>query len=185
MKVLNLPASGPFAQPPEVRRSIFRLGMFLLACVMALAIAVAFHYETASADSTASAESDVRMAEMTVGTNNQLNFAKVGFIDIPDDLDGGLWNDTGSLDNVTFTHDGQNYTVNALYYTEFQGDTQYLLVHADLPLPPGLTLQFAEQQYVVADAVEIGWGESVYRWDLEGNPGWAEGSIQEVSLTAP
>ena len=179
MRELNLPASGPFAQPPEVRRSIFRLGMFLLACVMALVIAVAFHYETASADS------DVWTAEMTVGANNQLNFAKVGFIDIPDDLDGGLWNDTGSLDNVTFTHDGQDYTVNALYYTEFQGDTQYLLVHADLPLPAGLTLQFAEQQYNVADAVEIGWGESVYRWALEGNPGWAEGSIQAVSLTAP
>ena len=179
MKRLNQPISWPIAEAPPVRKSFFRLSMFVLACAMALFVAVALHYETASADS------EVWTAEMTVGSNDQLNFTKVGFLDIPDELDGGLWNDTGSLDNSTLIYAGQDFTVNALYYTEFQGESQYLLVHSDQPLPAGLTLQFAEHQYNVADSVEIGWGESVYRWDLEVNPGWAEGSIQAVSLTAP
>ena len=178
MRRLNQPEFGPIAGALAVRKSSFRLGMFVVACVMALVVAIALQFETASADT------HVWTAEMTVGYNDQLNFTKVGFLDIPDDLDGGLWNETGSLDSATFTHEGQDYTVAALYYTEFQGVSQYLLIHANQPLPSGLTLQFAEQQYDIADAVEIGWGESVYRWELEAHPGWAEGSTQALSLTA-
>ncbi len=179
MKRLNQPISWSIAEAPPVRKSFFRLSMFALAVVMAMVIAIALHHETASANT------EVWTAEMTVGANNQLDFEQLGFLDIPDEQDGAYWHETGSLNNTTFTHAGLDFTVNALYYTEFEGESQYLLVHSDQPLPAGLTLQFAEHQYNVADSVEIGWGESVYRWDLEINPGWAEGSTQVVSLTAP
>ena len=153
--------------------------LLLVASALAATLIIVLFHQSASANT------EVWTAEMTVGSNDQLNFTKVGFLNIPDDLDGGLWDETGRLDNTTITYEGQDYTVNALYYTEYQGESQYLLVHSDQPIPAVLTLQFAEHQYDVADAVEIGWGESVYRWELEVNPSWAEGSIQPVSLLAP
>ena len=147
--------------------------------VLLLAMAVGLHLRTASADTT------VWWTQMTVGVNDQDSFEQLGFLDIPDELDGGFWNDTGSLDDPTFTHAGVDYTVSAIYYPDFSGANQYLFLHLDHPLPDGFIFQAGGVQHEIADATALGWSHSHYMWELDSSPGWAEGDALQVSLITP
>ena len=150
----------------------------LVATVLVLAAIFGLHPGTANADTT------VWSAEMTVGINEQNTFDQLGFLDIPDELDAGFWDDTGSLDNTTFTHAGVAYTVSAIYYPDFSGDHQYLFLHLDHPLPEGLSFEAGGVKREIADATALGWSQSLYMWELDTSPGWAAGSTQAVFLTA-
>ncbi len=100
MKGLKESTVGKMAGASPFRRTSRRL--LLVASALAVTLIIVLFHKSASANT------EAWTAEMTVGSNDQLNFTKVGFLNIPDDLDGGLWDETGRLDNTTITYEGQD-----------------------------------------------------------------------------
>ena len=81
MKGLKESTVGKMAGASPFRRTSRRL--LLVASALAVTLIIVLFHKSASANT------EAWTAEMTVGSNDQLNFTKVGFLNIPDDLDGG------------------------------------------------------------------------------------------------
>ena len=134
-------------------------------------------------DSEAAAQEDdvdspdivVWSAMMTVGKSDIASIGYLGFIT-------GDWPDTGSIDDVAFTHGGVGYIVTALYHPIVTGNPNHLFLHLDMPLPDELTLQVGADVFAVSDAEVLGVKHNIYHWYLDEGLGWVDGDQIPVSL---
>ena len=117
-------------------------------------------------------------ATMTVGESDIASIGYLGFIT-------GDWPDTGSIDDVSFSHDGVDYLVTALYHPIVDGNPNHLFMHLDMPLPEGWTLLVGPDLFELADAQAWGPRRNIYHWYLEESLGWADGDRVKLSLSAP
>ena len=88
----------------------------------------------------------------------------------------------GELSSNTFTHDGVEYTILAIFYQEI-GTVRQLVLNTDRQLPDELALEFSGNKYPVADSLKLGTDGNIHAWRLDSDLGWAEGQQLEVGLT--
>ncbi len=117
-------------------------------------------------------------ATMTVGESDIASIGYLGFIT-------GDWPDTGSIDDASFSHDGVDYLVTALYHPIVTGNPNHLFLHLNMPLPEGWTLMVGQDVFAVSGAQVWGPRQNIYHWYLDASLGWSDGDQVQVSLSAP
>ena len=122
-----------------------------------------------------SADVMVWSAMMTVGKSDIASIGYLGFV-------AGDWPDTGSIDNIAFTHGGVNYIVTALYHPIVAGNPNHLFLHLDMPLPAELTFQVGPDLFALSDAMVLGAKHNIYHWYLDSRLDWAEGETVPLTL---
>ena len=120
----------------------------------------------------------VWMATMTVGKSNVASIGYLGFV-------AGDWPDTGSIDNVSFSHAGVDYMVTALYHPIVTGNPNHLFLHLDMPLGSGWTLRVGQDSFDLSNAQVWGAKRNIYHWYLADRMDWAVGDEVPIALTAP
>ncbi len=116
-------------------------------------------------------------AMMTVGKSEIASIGYLGFVT-------GDWPDTGSIDNMAFTHSGVNYIVTALYHPIVEGNPNHLFLHTDKSLSGDLRLRAGADVFEVSDALILGPKNNIYHWYLDSKLDWTEGERIAVSLLA-
>ena len=129
----------------------------------------------AQEDEIDSPEVMVWSALMTVGKSDIASIGYLGFVT-------GDWPDTGSIDDIAFTHGGVNYIVTALYHPIVNGSPNHLFLHIDMPLPNDLSLRAGPDTFAVSEAEILGIRHNIYHWYLDSRLDWAEGDEIPVAL---
>ena len=129
----------------------------------------------AQEDEIDSPEVMVWSAMMTVGKSDIASIGYVGFVT-------GDWPDTGSIDDIAFTHGGVHYIVTALYHPIVNGSPNHLFLHLDMPLPAELSLRVGPDTFAVSEAEILGMRHNIYHWYLDSRLDWAEGDEIPVAL---
>ena len=114
-------------------------------------------------------------SKMTVGKSDIASIGYLGFVT-------GDWPDTGTIDDVAFTHDGMRYVVTALYHPIVTGNPNHLFFHMDRSLPEELSLQVGPDEFAVSDALILGPKRNIYHWYLDSSLDWSAGDEMAVSL---
>ena len=114
-------------------------------------------------------------AMMTVGKSDIASIGYLGFVT-------GDWPNTGSIDNIAFSHDGVNYIVTALYHPIVDGHPNHLFLHMDKAVPDDLNLRVGPDMFAIADADVLGLRHNIYHWYLDSRLDWEEGDEMPVAL---
>jgi hypothetical protein len=119
-------------------------------------------------------------SNMTVGMTSDSTIAYMGYI-----ADGTGQGTVGSLDDTTFTYDGVDYEVQALFQQRVVGGIQQLVLNADETLPDALFLRVGDDEFAVSESMALGANSNIHVWRLNEYPGWAEGETIAVALMLP
>ena len=137
----------------------------------------ASHY-AAQEHETNSPDNPSWVATMTVGESEIASIGYLGFI-------AGDWPNTGSIDDVTFSHAGVDYVVTALYHPIVAGNPNHLFLHLDMALSNGWTLQVGPDVFDLSDVQVWGPKRNIYHWYLPERMDWMVGDQVPIALTPP
>ena len=135
------------------------------------------HY-AAQEHETNSPENPSWVATMTVGESEIASIGYLGFI-------AGDWPNTGTIDDVSFSHAGVDYVVTALYHPIVTGNPNHLFLHLNMALSSGWTLQVGPDVFDLSDAQVWGPKRNIYHWYLADRMDWAAGDQVPIALTPP
>lgn len=91
----------------------------------------------------------------------------------------------GRLTPSQFTYDGQDYTVQALYYRLTPEGDHKLVLESDRPLPTGLFLHVGSDRYFGCEFVVLGSEGNTNVWTIARDLGWADGLASFAALFEP
>ena len=123
----------------------------------------------------------VWLADMTVGMAQDADVTYTGYI--PGASGGDDFE--GSLNNVSFVHDGVEYTILGLFQQQVDNSIRQLVLNSDVALPDDLTFEAGDDRFALAKAVNFGANGNIHTWPLGEDLNWSEGQVMPVSLMEP
>ena len=117
---------------------------------------------------------------MTVGDATNSEAVRLGYVPGPDGQNGA-----GSLLNETFSYDGVDYTLHALYYERTADDGERLVLKSDKLLPTHLRLFISSDRFLVAESDASECDCAAHVWTLDRDLGWTAGETMYLALLEP
>ena len=132
----------------------------------------------------AAAEVYVWAAALTVGESSDASATYLGYMPdaVPEPGDQGS---LGNLQGDTFTYQGVEYTVLALFQQQMGDGSRQLILRMDRPLPEYLNLHTRDGAFPISDATVMDDGPTVYEWPLDEALTWRKGQTTYVVLLGP
>ena len=119
-------------------------------------------------------------AGVTVEDISDSTGTRLGYVSGADDRD-----EVGSLQPSQFTHDGEDYTVQALYYRQTPEGAHQLVLAADRTLPAQLILHVGSDSFFGCEFVVLGSETNTNVWKITRDLGWAAGRTTYAALFEP
>ncbi len=119
-------------------------------------------------------------ASLTSENISDTTGTRLGYVSGADDRD-----EVGSLQPSQFTYDGEDYTVQALYYQQTPEGVHRLVLEADRPLPAQLILHIGSDQFFGCEFVVLGSETNTNVWTITRDLGWAAGRTTYAALFEP
>lgn len=119
-------------------------------------------------------------ARVTVENFSDSTGTRLGYVSGTDDRD-----EVGSLQPSQFTYDGEDYTVQALYYQQTPEGVHRLVLETDQPLPAQLILHIGSDQFFGCEFVVLGSEGNTHVWTIARDLGWAGGRTTYAALFEP
>lgn len=119
-------------------------------------------------------------ARVTVERIADTTGTSLGYVSSGDDRD-----EVGSLQPSQFTYDGEDYTVQALYYQQTPEGVHQLVLEADRTLPAPLILHVGSDQFFGCEFVVLGSETNTNVWTIARDLGWADGRTTYAALFEP
>ncbi len=105
---------------------------------------------------------------------------RLGYVSRTDGRD-----EAGSLEPAGFTHDGEDYTVQALTYQRTSEGDHKLVFETDRPLPAQLLLHVGSDTFFGCEFVVLGSEGNTNVWTIARDLGWADGQVTYAVLFEP